>query len=95
MPFSAEQKRDRRANATPEQHKDEAERGKRRRAAQTDADKLLDYDRRRKRRTEIMAAAVEDNDAANESLDIAAARSHWYRLRVQHNAENDGAQRTG
>lgn len=89
MPLSAEQKRDRRANATPEQRKDEAKRGKRRRAAQTDADKLLDYDRRRKRRTEIMAAAVEDNDAANESLDIAAARSHWYRLRVQHNAEND------
>ena len=41
-----------------------------------------------------MAAATTEtdngfDDAANESLDMAAASAHWYRLRVQHKAEGD------
>ena len=58
--------------------------------------KQQDRDRRKERRkqTWVMAAATTEtdngfDDAANESLDMAAASAHWYRLRVQHKAEGD------
>ena len=69
--------------------KAEADRGKRRRAQQREVTKQHDRDRRQRRRKEIMAAALEDDDDANASLDLAAARAHWHRLRKAHTAEVD------
>jgi len=89
MALTAAEKRARRAQAATEQRKAEADRGKRRRAQQREVTKQHDRDRRQRRRKEIMAAALEDDDDANASLDLAAARAHWHRLRKAHTAEVD------
>lgn len=89
MPLTAAEKRDRRANATSDERRAEADRGKRRRDQQTEATKQHDRGRRQRRRKEIMTAALEDDDAANASLDLAAARAHWHRLRKQQEADSD------
>ena len=102
MAISAEEKRKRRANATPQQRKQEADRGKHRRKEASEGDRHKDRVRRTQRRQQIMEEAMTETvdnpdddpantavDAANESLDMAAARAHWYRQRVQHRATVD------
>ena len=89
MALTAEQKRQLRANATKEDRKAEADRGKVRRQHQSEPDKQRDRDRRKLRRKEVLLDALDDDDAANAQLDAAAARAHWYRTRKDYTALHD------
>ena len=88
MALTAEQKRTRRASASPSQRRAEADRSKRRRDEETEEQKQQHLDRRTKRRAEIMEDAEAGDISANAILDFAAARAHAYRQRV-HRAAND------
>ena len=81
MAFTAEQKRQRRANASQEERDRERDRKRDRRKDPDFA--RQESESRKSRREDIMEAARAGDPAANASLDSAAQRAHKYRSKVR------------